>query len=609
MPTTPRLPVPPLDDTCERYLRQLHPLLSPEAFARTERLTRRFQHGSGRELQAVLQAFDAEAAERGNSWLAEAWLDAYLDTRDPLPLASNIGLRIPMHGHDLAQWLSALAAVHADYLHGRFAFPRGRDGSLTSTRQWKILQGAMREPRPHRDGYHLAAPGTTRHIGILYRGFYHRVEALDEKAEAHHPAHFRAAIERIFSCGEDNPWPIAVPCYLGSDDGARTLAALASHPDNARLLDEIRNDLFHLCLRNQPMTADAELAASTFVPTQDIWCLKALSYVYNRATDSFFLHAEHSWEDGGTLKGILERALRRLQTPDAGADERPARRGAESPAAVASGSLEGHDEGAESLSTSGDAAAPSQSALAAQAPAPEARAWTLTEAQKRRWSQCFEAYAARARSMGLQSRLLPVATETLPGTISQDALMQFLLQYAQLAVYGSVRNTYEAVDVSHFQAGRTECVRPVSDESVAFVRGLQQGKPDRACFEAALAEHKARIKDCKQGLGPNRHLLGLLLMSKRLQQPTPAFFRDEGYRCFCTDFLSTSTIGDDSITGNIGFAPTSADGLGVYYAPTRQGWWFTISHRASQQAEVDAFLDALQEGATRLYDWVMQEAR
>ena len=64
------------------------------------------------------------------------------------------------------------------------------------------------------------------------------------------------------------------------------------------------------------------------------------------------------------------------------------------------------------------------------------------------------------------------------------------------------------MDVSHFKNGRTEYVRPVSEESLAFVGTLLQEKPSSEALDAALAEHKVRIKVCKLGQGPNRHLLG-----------------------------------------------------------------------------------------------------
>lgn len=64
------------------------------------------------------------------------------------------------------------------------------------------------------------------------------------------------------------------------------------------------------------------------------------------------------------------------------------------------------------------------------------------------------------------------------------------------------------MDVSHFKNSRTECVRPILEESLTFIGTLLQEKPSREALDAALAEHKARIKVCKFGQGPNRHLLG-----------------------------------------------------------------------------------------------------
>ncbi len=48
--------------------------------------------------------------------------------------------------------------------------------------------------------------------------------------------------------------------------------------------------------------------------------------------------------------------------------------------------------------------------------------------------------------------------------------MQFALLYAQLKVFGKVRNTYEVVDTSHFMAGRTEGLRPNSAEAIELAQ-------------------------------------------------------------------------------------------------------------------------------------------
>lgn len=95
------------------------------------------------------------------------------------------------------------------------------------------------------------------------------------------------------------------------------------------------------------------------------------------------------------------------------------------------------------------------------------------------------------------------------------------------------------MDVSHFKNGSTECVRPVSEESLAFVGTLLQEKPSREALDAALAEHKARIKACKLGQGPNRHLLllGLKLMAARAGGELPEFYKDEGYQTLLPIFF------------------------------------------------------------------------
>ena len=205
--------------------------------------------------------------------------------------------------------------------------------------------------------------------------------------------------------------------------------------------------------------------------------------------------------------------------------------------------------------------------------------------------------------MHVTSVTIPFNGLTIPQGVSQDALMQFLLQYAQLTTYGSVRNTYEAVDVSHFKNGRTECVRPVSNESLVFVSTLLQEKPSREALDAALAEHKARIKASKLGQGANRHLLGLKLMAAKTNSQ-PVFFKDEGYETFTTDFLSTSTVSDNSTVVNFAFAPTSVGGLGINYTITPEGWLYTVSHTKNQQQKVNVFLEALKVGGQHLLEFL-----
>ncbi|MDO4641102.1 MAG: choline/carnitine O-acyltransferase [Neisseria sp.] len=557
MSRPPRLPVPDLAETCRRYLQQVRPLLSEEEYKETVAATHYFQTHKGIELQEALRAFDKEAED---SWLIDGWLAGYLNIRKPLPLASNVGFAVQTQGKGLAEWAAALACVCADYYHQRITAPQTPQGTPVCMAQWAILQGAARIPQQDSDGYRFAPKGS-RHIGIMHNGFYYRIAALDEHYEAYHPDTFRQAFEQIMSDTAQNPYPIAVPCYLGGNETARVYQELHRQEDNARLIEHIEQDLFHISLSHEDLTADEDLARATFQPQQSVWCYKPATFCYNTATNRFFLHCEHTWEDGSALKGIITRAAENL-TGQAGQKIRPAILRYE---------------------------------------------WQLDAAQQKNWPIWRQKYAEQAARMRVGSIRVPFAGMCIPQGMSQDALMQFLLQYAQLSTYGNIRNTYEAVDVSHFQSGRTECVRPVSEQSLVFVGTLLQDKPDRSALEAALAEHKARVKAAKLGQGPNRHLLGLQLMAARICRRSPVFFKEHGYQIFTTDFLSTSTVGDDSAIINFAFAPTSCGGLGVNYTMGSDGWLFTVSHAVNQQQEAGVFLAALKQGGEQLLAFLNKE--
>ncbi|MDO4682296.1 MAG: choline/carnitine O-acyltransferase [Lautropia sp.] len=577
-PDLPHLPVSPLEDTCRRYLDQLEPLLSPEAFDRTRAVVDDFLSTEGSALHQALLAFGQQAGRQGKSWLIDTWLRGYLAGREPLPLASNVGFRLRSGGHSLADWISALAGVCADYRHGRILpplSPRGEPGCMA---QWAILRGASRIPRPHVDDYFIHPTGG-RHIGLFHQGHYYRLAALDRHHEAEPAERVSAAIRRIL--GDDtgpNPWPVGVPSFLPREEAARVYARLGATPVNLRLLRHMAKDLFHVVIVDEALDEDTDLCRATFAPDQSFWCHKPITLHYNLATSRLHLHSEHTAQDGGMLQAAIRLAQQKLPAT-------PVLR---------------------ALTPSIPADIPT---CTTSAPGPDLcrHDWQPDDGLKAQWPGWHRDYATRATRMRVRSLRIPFGQHAVPKGISHDALMQFLLQYAQLATWSKIRNTYEAVDVSHFQQGRTECVRPVSRESVAFVQawlqhGLDAGQ--HGLFRAALDEHKARIRACKQGLGPNRQLLGLQQMADRQNLPTPALQADEGYRVFTTDFLSTSTIGDDSISPSIAFAPTSAGGLGINYTLTEAGWLFTISHLAGQTPDVQRFVQTLQEGGRALLAFV-----
>lgn len=86
-PSLPRLPIPQLDKTCERYLASIRPLLNDEEFRNSEKMVKDFQTNSGLELQKLLQ--EKDAANKHTNYISGPWFDMYLKDRVPLPINYN----------------------------------------------------------------------------------------------------------------------------------------------------------------------------------------------------------------------------------------------------------------------------------------------------------------------------------------------------------------------------------------------------------------------------------------------------------------------------------------------------------------------------------------
>lgn len=83
----PRLPVPELEKSGERYLQALRPLLTAQQHSEASARTGNFITGEGKLLQEKLKAKDN--ANKHTSYISEYWFDLYLRDRAALPINYN----------------------------------------------------------------------------------------------------------------------------------------------------------------------------------------------------------------------------------------------------------------------------------------------------------------------------------------------------------------------------------------------------------------------------------------------------------------------------------------------------------------------------------------
>jgi carnitine O-acetyltransferase len=76
----PKLPIPPLEDTCRRYLRALEGLQSSEEHEATKRVVSEFLQGDGPRLQERLKQFDLTKDRRVSCFYAVYSLSDVVDS-------------------------------------------------------------------------------------------------------------------------------------------------------------------------------------------------------------------------------------------------------------------------------------------------------------------------------------------------------------------------------------------------------------------------------------------------------------------------------------------------------------------------------------------------
>ncbi|KAF9218968.1 acyltransferase ChoActase/COT/CPT [Gyrodon lividus] len=202
--------------------------------------------------------------------------------------------------------------------------------------------------------------------------------------------------------------------------------------------------------------------------------------------------------------------------------------------------------------------------------------------------------------------------------VGPDGWTQMLIQlaYARLSQLFNGENgngrvmpwpvgTYEAATTRMFYKGRTETIRVVSDECVAFVRamlGQSATKEEKLrLFRDAVKKHTQLAKEAGMGAGVDRHMLGLRL-SNSPSSPLPALFTDPLYTRSSHWTLSTSAIFSRHF-GVYGWGEVVPDGFGVAYMTGFDDYLqFTITSRAEMPNT--EFTEEIGKAAEELYELV-----
>ncbi|XP_028591774.1 carnitine O-palmitoyltransferase 1, liver isoform isoform X2 [Podarcis muralis] len=549
----PRLPVPAIKDTVNRYLESVRPLMNDEEFKRMEGLGKDFAHNLGPKLQWYLKLKSWWATNYVSDWWEEY---IYLRGRGPIMVNSNyFAMDFLYFTPTSIQAARAGNAIHSILLYRR-KLDRQQIQPLMiynaipmCSSQYERLFNTCRLPGTETDTIqHIK---DSKHIVVYHKGCYYKVWLyydgrllkpreieqqmqwiLDDKSEPQPGEEKLAAL----TAGDRVPWAKARQTYFARGKNKQSLDAVEKAAFFVTLDDTAQG-----YREEDPVTSmDTYAKALLHGKCYDRWFDKSFTLVVFKNA-KMGLNTEHSWADAPIVGHLWENVMS-SDCLELGYTE------------------DGHCKG-EAISG---------------IPMPTRLQWEIPE----ECQEVIERSLAVARPLAEDVDFHSFPFDTFGKGLmkktktSPDAFVQLALQLAHYRDMGKFCLTYEASMTRLFREGRTETVRSCTVQSCKFVQAMDDPtesiEKKRALFKAAADNHQHLYRLAMTGSGIDRHLFCLYVVSKYLAVESP-FLKEvlaEPWR------LSTSQTPQQHIDLNKnpemessggGFGPVADDGYGVSY--------------------------------------------
>lgn len=531
----PRLPVPTLEETAARYVKSLHPLLSPVEYAASKKAVDEFikPGGVGQKLQEKLIA----RRENPNikNWLYEWWNDvAYLSYRDPVvPYVSYFySHRDDRRRRNPAKRAAALTTAALEFkkqVDTGSLEPEYMKKLPICMDSYKWMFNTSRVPAKPADHPVKYDPKDHKHIIVIRKNQFFKV-AHEVDGKQLNTSELESQFARIYDLAKGAP---AVGALTSENRDVWTDARkvlLDASPKNKAAIEAIESASFVVCLDDaSPVTLEERAHQYWHGDGQNRWYDKPLQFIVNDNGTSGFL-GEHSMMDGTPTHRLNDYVNDVIFGNKLDFSNPSVRSNLPEPTPV-------------NFEVTKDVQAEIDRAV---------RDFNEVIGKHELAVQAYQAYGK-----GLIKKF----------KCSPDAYVQMVIQLAYHKMYGKNRPTYESAATRRFQQGRTETCRTVSDESVAFCNAMadsEVSEKDRAdLFRKAVAAHIEYIGAASDGKGVDRHLFGL----KKLLEPgedLPAIYKDPAYGYSSSWYLSTSQLSSEFFNG-YGWSQVIDDGFGIAY--------------------------------------------
>ncbi|KAM7369394.1 hypothetical protein PAMP_013666 [Pampus punctatissimus] len=575
----PSLPVPPLQQTCERYLAALEPIVEVDELKHTKEMVDEFQKpgGVGERLQRGLES----RAGNTENWLSQWWVEvAYLDYRLPVVVHSSPGLVLPrMNFHNKQGQIRFAAKLIAGVLDFKTMIDNETlpveymgDKPLCMNQYYEVLS-SCRIPGLKRDAVvnHAKSSRPPKHITVVHNYQFFVLDVYNSDGTPLTADQLCVQLERICNSAlQTNTEPIGILTTQHRDSWGKAYVNLVKDRTNKESVSAIQRSIFTVCL-DGAMPRGSEDTYRSCAGVQMLhgggsqwnsgnrWFDKTLQFIIGE-DGTCGANYEHAPAEGPPIVALIDHVVEYTRKP-------------------------------EMVRTP-----------MVPLPMPQKLHFNITPEIKKDIEEAKQCMNSLAQDLDMKVMVFSHFGKNVPKThkMSPDAFIQMALQLAYYRLYQRCCATYESASLRMFRLGRTDTIRSASSASAAFVKAFddpsKQNTEKVDLMEKAVKAHRSYTNMAVSGQAIDRHLLGLKMQAVEEKLSLPDVFTDRAYAKALHYQLSTSQV-PSKTDCVMCFGPVVPNGYGVCYNPMNDHINFAVSSFTSCKETNTAHLAQAVESA------------
>jgi carnitine O-palmitoyltransferase 2 len=603
-PSLPRLPIPEVNDTCERFLFSAEPLVSEMEFQEAKDAVQDFLDNHAPALQETLVAKDK--IDKSN-YVSGPWYEMYLQDRRPLIVNSNPAVGWKNDPNRTTQLTRASSLLRAAAVTFRTLRDEQLEPDIFHTEPKKSQTGWWENVIPwvpsrisFFGAYAVGAypldmsqydylfqstrlPGVgedtlkkftgSRHVCVMRGSKFYEVDILNENGDLLDEKDIYNSLHLILQEDVDvKTPPVGTLTSLDRDTWAHAREhMLQLDSTNANTFSSIDSSLFVLCLEHETTkTHEERFCSNVHGRGRNRWFDKSFSLIVD-PDGGAAVNFEHAWGDGVAVIRFFNEVYKE---------------------SMSSAVLENEKVQENNISTQ---------TKTIDFVLDDQTIGTIREAELKVDKLLNSLDTKVLLSDVVDSKWIKAHK------IGPDGFLQMAFQLAHATVHdGKAGATYESASTSAFKHGRTETIRSTTTLSQTmcdvFLSAESSNQEKATALRAAAENHGKLTRDALMGKGWDRHLFALKNIA-RDQTDLPKLFKCSAFETLNTIIMSTSTLASDALEGG-GFGPVNPNCYAIPYGITKENVRFGVM---SYDLDSTTFCNAIENSVKSFKDVLEKE--